>query len=50
MSATYRNQKSSTTHRDCLGGSMTKGPVALRSRNIDPYVVSVLGVLARGSV
>ena len=56
MSATYRNQKSSTTHSDSGGASITVGPHAFRSRNVVPYVVSVFGVrnrlfeLALGSV
>ncbi len=31
MSATYRNQKSSTTQSEAGGASMTVGPHALRS-------------------
>jgi hypothetical protein len=56
MSATYRNQKSSTTHSDSDGASITVGPHARRSSIVVPYVVSVFGVrnsdpeFARGSV
>ena len=47
MSATYRNQKSSTTQSDWGGASMTVGPQAFRSSIVTPYVVSVFGVRRR---